>query len=89
MTPAYHDEVRAAAALLAIAAAKDRGRHLRAVVLDAEPDADHRAGVADILASWLAEVLRDAGTDPVWFAKQVIAESIGAEAESTEGETAS
>ncbi len=83
MTPAYHDEVRAAAALLAIAAARGRGRHLRAVVLDADPDADHGAGVADILAGWLAEVLRDAGTDPVWYAKQVIAESLAAEAEGT------
>ena len=83
MTPAYHDEVRAAAVLLAIAARGRRGRGLRAVVLDADPDTDRSAAIAVVLAEWLAEVLRDAGTDPVWFAKQVIAESIGVEAAET------
>ena len=83
MTPAYHDEVRAAAALVAVAAARDRGRHLRSVVLDADPDADRAAGIAAVLAGWLVQVLRDAGTDPVWFAKQVISESLAAEAEGT------
>lgn len=80
MTPAGHDEVRAAAALLALAATWPRGRALRAAVLGADPGADHRAAVACVLADWLAHVLRDAGTDPVWFAKQAIAESIAEEA---------
>ena len=83
MTPAYHDEVRAAAALVAIAARGRRGRGARAVVLDADPDTDRSASIACVLAEWLAQVLRDAGTDPVEFAKQVIAKSVGAEA--TEG----
>ncbi len=80
MSPAYHDEVRAAAALLALAATWPSGRRLRAVVLGADPDEDQAAAVACILAHWLAHVLRDGGTDPVWFAKQAIADSIAEEA---------
>ena len=33
-----------------------------------------------VLAGWLVHVLRETGTEPREFAKQVIAESIGAEA---------
>jgi len=80
MSPADHDDVRAAAALLAIAAS-GRGRRLRAVVLDADPDEDRSAAIAAVLAGWLVHVLRETGTDPVEFAKEVIAESVGQEAE--------
>lgn len=85
MSPAGHDEVRAAAALLAIAAAGDRGRPLRAAVLDV--DQDRQAVIAGVLADWLASVLRDAGTDPVWFAKEAIAESVATEAASNQEDT--
>ena len=80
VTPAGHDEVRAAAALLALAATWPRGRALRAVVLGADPGEDQAAAVAAVLAHWLAQVLRDGGTDPVEFAKQAIADSVAEEA---------
>lgn len=82
MSTAGHDDVRAAAALVAIAAARDRGRHLRAVVLDLDldPDPGHLAAIAHVLATWLAEVLRETGIEPKAFARQVITDSIGAEA---------
>ena len=80
MTADVHDDVRAAAALLALAASWPRGRRLRAVVLDAEPGAERSAAIAWVLARWLAEMLRDAGTDPVWFAKEAIGISLAAEA---------
>lgn len=77
MTPGRHDDVRAAAAMVAIAA-RDRARPLRAVILGADPD---RAEViACILADWLAQVLRDTGTEPREFALRVIGESIADEA---------
>ena len=79
MRPADHDDVRAAAALLATTAT--RSRRLQALVLDADPDHDHQAAIAAVLAGWLVHVLRETGTDPVEFARQVIAESIGQEAE--------
>jgi hypothetical protein len=78
VSPDRHDDVRAAAALLATAACGSR--RLQAVVLDADPDQDCCAGIAMILADWLAQVLRRTGDDPREFARQVIAESIGAEA---------
>ena len=104
MTGRQHDEVRAAAALLAIAAHDDRAGHLRAVILGsadddpgvhlvshdadparlvwskADPDPDRPAAIAAVLAGWLVQVLRDGGTDPRWFARQVIADSIADEA---------
>ncbi len=80
---AGHDEVRAAAALLAIAAHDGRAGYLSAAVLGADPDTDRPAAIATILAAWLAQVLRDGGTDPRWFARQAIAGSIAEEA--TEG----
>lgn len=84
MTPADHDELRAAAALVAIAA--DRPScPLRAVVLGADPDTDRSAGIAWTLAYWLAEEIRSGGVDPRELALLVIADSIGAEA--TEGDT--
>ena len=76
MSPAGHDERRAAAALLALAAHGDRADHLRAAVLGT----DHAAGIAAVLAHWLAQVLRDGGTDPREFARQIVAESIADEA---------
>ena len=111
MSPAGHDEVRAAAALLAIAAhhghpdaprlravvlgsADDSGVHLvghdadpaRLVWSKADPDPDRSAAIAAVLADWLAQVLRDSGADPREFARQVVAESIAAEAtEAAEG----
>ena len=79
MTPADHDDMRAAAALLAIAAT-GRGRRLSAVILDADPDQDRSAAIARILAGWLARVLRETGTEPKVFAKEVIGISLAAEA---------
>jgi hypothetical protein len=78
--PAGHDEVRAAAALLALAATWPRGRALRAAVLGADPGEDQAAAIAAMLARWLAHVLRETGTDPREFARQVIADSIAEEA---------
>ena len=43
-------------------------------------DPDRCAAIACVLADWLAEVLRDGGTDPREFARQIVAESIAAEA---------
>ena len=80
MSHADHDDVRAAAALLAIAATGRGRRRLQALILDAEPDQDRCAAIACVLAGWLVHVLRATGTEPREFAKQVIAESIGAEA---------
>jgi hypothetical protein len=79
MTAAGHDEVRAAAAMVAIAAIGSR--RLSAAVLGADPDADRRAGIACVLAGWLAQLLSDTGTDPRAFARQVIVGSIRDEAE--------
>lgn len=79
--PAGHDDVRAAAALVAIAAHGARARPLRTAVLSADPD---RADViACILADWLAGVLREDGTDPREFALRVIGDSIASEAGET------
>ena len=50
------------------------------MVLDPDPDPGHLAGIAYVLANWLAEVLRETGTEPKAFAKQAITDSIGAEA---------
>ncbi|MGH3162565.1 MAG: hypothetical protein ACRDOC_11810 [Streptosporangiaceae bacterium] len=76
MTPASHDDVRAAAALLACTA---RARSLQPVVLGADPD--RGAVIACVLADWLAQVLRDTGIDPREFALRVIGDSIADEAE--------
>jgi hypothetical protein len=78
MSPADHDDIRAAAALLASAAC--RWRAGQAAVLGADPDTDRSAAIAAVLARWLAYVLRETGADPREFAKEVIAESIGQEA---------
>jgi hypothetical protein len=75
VNPGRHDDVRAAAALLACAA---RARSLQPVVLGADPD--RSAVIACILADWLAQVLRDTGTEPREFALRVIGESIADEA---------
>ena len=84
MSPADHDDVRAAAALLACAACdtprwQATARQLQALILDGlEPD---RCGaIACVLAAWLAQVLRETGTEPRDFARQVIADSIRDEA---------
>lgn len=85
VSAARHDETRAAAALLAIAA-RDQEAHRRRLctaVLGADPDEDRIASVACILSWWLAAALRKTGSDPAEFAKHVIADSIGEEA--TEG----
>jgi hypothetical protein len=76
---AGHDEVRAAAALVAIAAIGSP--RLSAAVLRADPDPDRSAGIACVLAGWLARALTDAGTEPRAFARQMIADSIRDEAE--------
>jgi hypothetical protein len=75
-----HDDIRAAAALLAIAASGSRARPLLAAVLDADPDPDRLAGIACVLAGLLADVLAHTGNDPREFARQIIAHSIGTEA---------
>jgi hypothetical protein len=86
VSPAGHDDVRAAAALLAIAASgghRDRPAALGAILGTDAGGGDASISTACIawtLAEWLAQVLRDGGTDPRAFALQVIAESIGAEA---------
>ncbi len=85
MSPASHDDVRAAAALVASAACdtprwQATVRQLQAVILDGlEPD--RCASIACVLAAWLAQVLREGGTEPKVFALQAIAESIRHEAE--------
>ena len=85
MNPASHDDVRAAAALLASTACdtprwQATVRQLQAVILDGlEPD--HCGAIACVLAAWLAQVLREGGTEPKVFARQAIAESIRDEAE--------
>jgi hypothetical protein len=79
VSPAGHDEVRAAAALLATTAHGSRGDHLLPAILDGL-DPGQLAAIAAILAHWLVHALADAGTDPVDFAKQAIADSIAAEA---------
>ncbi len=86
MSPAGHDDVRAAAALLASTACdtprwQATVRQLQAVVLGTDPDADRLAAIACVLAGWLAQVLREGGTEPKVFARQAIAESIRDEAE--------
>jgi len=81
MSAAGHDDVRAAAALLAVAARDaDDTRRLQTAVLGADPDADRLAGIACVLAVWLAGLLRMTGTEPRDFARQIIADSIGTEA---------
>ena len=79
MTPADHDELRAAAALVAIADWRT-SCPLRAVVLGADPDTDRSAGIAWTLACWLAAEIRSGGVDPGELALLVIADSIGEEA---------
>ena len=74
-----HDDMRAAAALLATTACGDR--RLQAAVLGADLDADRLAGIARVLAFWLAYVLRWTGTSPRRIAREVITESIRIEAE--------
>lgn len=71
MTPGQiEDTIRAAAALAAAIAARNRD--------------DARAllgpGPSWCLALWLAEALRGAGTDPAAFAAQIIADSVAFEA---------
>jgi hypothetical protein len=83
MTAAGHDEVRAAAALVAIAATGDR--RLPAAFLGADPGTDRSAGIACVLAGWLANLLTCAGTEPRAFARQVIADSVRDEAEADAG----
>jgi hypothetical protein len=79
MSAADHDDMRAAAALLTTTAS--RSRRLQAVVLGADPGTDRSAGIAVVLAFWLAYVLRKTGTDPRVIAKEIITASIGIEAE--------
>jgi hypothetical protein len=77
-----HDDVRAAAALLAVAGCPPGYdvRPLLAAVLAADPDPDRLAGIAVTLADWLADTLTRTGTQPRDFARQIIADSIAAEA---------
>lgn len=79
MSADVHDDMRAAAALLATTACGDR--RLQAAVLGADLDADRLAGIARVLAFWLAYVLRWTGTSPRRIAREVITESIRIEAE--------
>jgi hypothetical protein len=78
VSAADHDDIRAAAALLASAACRWRAGQV--AVLGADPDTDRSAAIAAMLARWLAWVLRETGTDPREFARQVIDESISLEA---------
>jgi hypothetical protein len=80
---AGHDEVRAAAALVAIAATGSQ--LLPAAVLGADPDTDRCAGIAWVLAGWLARMLSETGTEPRAFARHVIAGSVRDEAEAGAG----
>ena len=75
-TPA-HDDVRAAAALLACTATGNPATV--AIMLDGL-DAGQLAGIAAVLAAWLAAQLGERGTSPRDFALGVIAGSIAAEA---------
>lgn len=77
MKRAAHDDERAAA----LVACASRARSLRGAVLGADPD--RGAVIACILADWLAQVLRDTGTDPREFALRVISDSIRDEAEAS------
>lgn len=78
MSPDVHDDMRAAAALLATTARRDR--HLQAVVLGDDLGRDQLARIARVLALWLAYVLNATGTSPREIAREVIAESIRIEA---------
>ena len=49
-------------------------------MLDADPDPGRIAGIACVLAGWLADALAETGGDPRAFARQAIADSIAAEA---------
>ena len=49
-------------------------------MLDADPDPERLAGIACVLAGWLADVLAESGDDPRAFARRAIADSIAAEA---------
>jgi hypothetical protein len=82
VSPAGHDDVRAAAALLAVAGCPPGydASPLLAAVLDADPDPARLAGIACVLAGWLADALTETGTEPRDFARRVIADSIGTEA---------
>ena len=77
MTAPAHDDVRAAAALLACTATGSPGTV--AVMLDGL-DAPRAAAIAAVLAGWLANQLGESGTSPRDFALGVIAGSIAAEA---------
>ena len=79
MSADVHDDMRAAAALLATTACGDR--RLQAAILGADLDAERVAGIARVLAFWLAYVLRWTGTSPRVIAGEVIAESIRIEAD--------
>jgi hypothetical protein len=78
MSAADHDDIRAAAALLASAASRWRAGQV--AVLGADPDTDRSAAIAAMLARSLAWVLHHVGKDPYEFAQEVIAESIRLEA---------
>lgn len=78
MSAAGHDDVRAAAALIVC-----RSRRARSALLGADPDEDRCAAIACVLADWLAQALRETGTDPKEVARRIVAASIRAEA--TEG----
>jgi hypothetical protein len=71
--------MRAAAALLATTACGDR--RLQAVILGA----DRLAGIARVLAFWLAYVLRRGGSSPREIADRIITESIRIEAQDYTG----
>jgi hypothetical protein len=77
VSTAAHDDVRAAAALLACTAT---GRPAMAAVMLDGLDAGQLAGIAAVLARWLAAQLAGTGTRPRDFALGAIAGSIAAEA---------
>jgi hypothetical protein len=64
------DAIRAAAALTAAIAARNRD----------DAHALLAPGPSWCLALWLARTLESAGTDPTWFAAAIIADSVAFEA---------